>query len=230
MVDGAKNYSIAITHATSTCKIILYLLLLHPMQEAQNILDFWFGLLTRKTDIPADKASMWFVNGADYDHVIREKFLSLHNQAQNGQLAHWQNSAKNLLALIILLDQFSRHIYRSSAQSFAQDEQAIYLVKEGIDAGYDRKLFFVERQFFYMPIMHAEDIGIQDISVKMFTDLKNEVPSELRETYTKILSFAESHRFVISKFGRFPELNEILNRKSSESEIEFLNMGEYRFL
>jgi len=200
------------------------------LQEAQNILEFWFGLLTSKTDIPEDKASMWFVNGPDYDHVIREKFLTLHSQARCGQLSHWQNSAKSLLALIVVLDQFSRHIYRNSAQSFAQDEQAIQLVRGGIHAGYDQNLFFVERQFFYMPLMHAENIDIQNLSVKMFTGLRDEAPSELRETYTRILGFAESHHFVISSFGRFPELNEILNRKSTESEIEFLSTGKYRFL
>ena len=200
------------------------------MQQAEEVLAFWFGGLASKTDFPEDKASMWFVNGADYDDVIREKFMSLHSQACDGQLNHWQNSPKSLLALIIMLDQFSRHIYRNNAQSFSQDKQAIQLVREGIDAGHDQILYFVERQFLYMPLMHAENLDIQNLSIKMFARLRDEVPDELKASYTRTFSFAESHHFVISKFGRFPELNEILGRENTEAELEFLSTGKYRFL
>lgn len=202
----------------------------HILEEAQKVLDFWFGLLISKTDITEKKSLMWFVNGANYDDIIRVKFKSLHKQASEGQLKYWENSPKNLLAHIILLDQFSRHIYRNSAKSFAQDRQAIQLVCEGIDAGHDQKLFFVERQFFYMPLMHAENLDMQNLSVKMFARLRDEVPDELKELYSRTLSFAESHHFVISKFGRFPELNKILGRESTDAEMEFLSTGKYQFL
>lgn len=198
--------------------------------KAQKILDFWFGTLADKNYFPQDKATMWFGNGADYDEVIRAEFLSLHNQACNDQLNDWQYSPKTMLALIILLDQFSRHIYRNNANTFAQDEKTVCLVKEGIREGLDKNLYFVERQFFYMPLMHAENLDTQELGIRMFAKLRDDVPEELKEMYTKTLSFAEGHYYVISKFGRFPELNEMLSRESNEQEIEFLSSGKYRFL
>ena len=173
---------------------------------------------------------MWFANGADYDDEIREKFLNLHNQVFNGQLETWRNNSYSLLALIILLDQFSRYICRNTAQAFAQDEKVVRIVKQGIETGWYQKLYFIQRKFFYMPLMQAENIETQELSVTMFARLHDEVPDELKELFSKSLSFAESHYYVISKFGRFPELNEILDRQSSPSEIEFLKRGKYRFL
>lgn len=196
---------------------------------AQEVLEFWFGKLENKADFPQEKASMWFGNGANYDAEIKQKFSLLHQQACNNQLQHWQSSSDSLLALIIILDQFSRHIYRNTARSFAQDKQAIKLVQYGIDQGLDQSLFYVQRKFFYMPLMHAEDLEIQKLSIEMFTRLRDEVPSELTETYARSLSFAESHYYVISKFGRFPELNEILDRESTQDELDFLATGKYRF-
>ncbi len=97
--------------------------------------------------------SMWFANGADYDDEIREKFLNLHNQAFNGQLETWRNNSYSLLALIILLDQFSRYICRNTAQAFAQDEKVVRIVKQGIETGRDQKLYFIQRKLFYMLLM-----------------------------------------------------------------------------
>tara|TARA_R110002049_G_scaffold225521_1_gene397417 strand:- start:41754 stop:42371 length:618 start_codon:yes stop_codon:yes gene_type:complete len=205
-------------------------LTLHSLEDAEKVLDFWFGALINKTDFPEDKASMWFVHGSDYDEVIRSQFLPLHNQACSGKLDVWCDVPRSMLALVIILDQFSRHIYRHQKQSFAQDEKAVATVLKGIDNKLDRDLFFVERKFFYMPLMHAENIDIQNLSVEMFSRLRDEVPHESKALYEKSLSFAQSHHYVISKFGRFPELNEILNRKSSAEEQEFLDTGKYRFL
>ena len=173
---------------------------------------------------------MWFKNGADYDEIIRSDFLSIHQQASSHQCDDWRLYPKSMLALIIVLDQFSRHLHRNSAQAFAQDKMAIECVIEGIKSNYDRDLYFVERQFFYMPLMHAEDITTQKLSVQMFKKLRDDVPDKLKDAYSNTLSFAESHQFVISKFGRFPELNDILGRESTEEEIAFLETGKYRFL
>ncbi|MDW3095433.1 MAG: DUF924 family protein [Gammaproteobacteria bacterium] len=199
-------------------------------QETEKIIEFWFGSLKSMTDLAQDKSAMWFVNGSDYDDMIRENFLSIYKQACDGHLEAWQESPRTLLALIILLDQFSRHIYRNSAQSFAQDQKVVEIVKKGIDEGLDQSLYFIERKFFYMPLMHAEDIVTQELAVSMFTKLRDEVPDELKHVFSKSLSFAESHFYVISNFGRFPELNQILGRESTPAEIEFLATGKYRFL
>ena len=106
---------------------------------------------------------MWFVDGADYDEVIRAEFLSLHNQASNSQLEEWQNAPKSLLALIILLDQFSRHIYRNSAKSFSQDAKVVGLVKEGIENKLDRELYFIERKFFLYAINACGRFGDSEV-------------------------------------------------------------------
>lgn len=199
-------------------------------QDAEKVLDFWFGALNSATDVAQDKSTMWFVSGADYDDVIRENFLSIYNQACDGSLDHWRQSPRTLLALIILLDQFSRHIHRNSAQSYAQDEKTVAIVRQGIDDQLDQSLYFIQRKFFYMPLMHAEDLATQELAVSMFTKLRDDVPDELKKIFTKSLSFAQSHHYVISRFGRFPELNQILGRESTAAEIEFLATGKYRFL
>ena len=173
---------------------------------------------------------MWFRNGEAYDEIIRSEFLQLHSDASNGILKEWKNYPNSLLALIILLDQFSRHIYRHQAQAFSQDKMCLEYVTNGIASGLDRELFFIERKFFYMPLTHAEDIVAQELGIKMFTRLCDEVPSELKKTFASSLGFAKGHHHVIAKFGRFPELNSILGRESTEEEIKFLDTGKYRFL
>ena len=173
---------------------------------------------------------MWFRNGEAYDEIIRAEFLQLHTQASNGDLVEWTNYPKSLLALVILLDQFSRHIYRGQQKAFAQDEDCLFYVSKGITSGLDRDLYFIERKFFYMPLMHAEDIAAQELSIKMYTRLCDEAPPHLKEMFTTTLSFAKTHHYVISNFGRFPELNEVLGRANSPEERAFLASGKYRFL
>lgn len=199
-------------------------------KDAQNVLDFWFGDLLSNSDFPEDKAEMWFGNGAAYDETIKQQFSHLHNQACADQLTNWQSSPESLLALIIILDQFSRHIYRNTARSFAQDAQAIKLVQLGVKQQFDQSLYFVHRKFFYMPLMHAEDLAMQNLAIDLFTRLVEDVPLELKDIYKRSLSFAQSHHYVIEKFGRFPELNEILKRESNDEERAFLETGKYRFL
>ena len=200
------------------------------IKQAENVLNFWFGPLKNKYDLPVGKEEMWFRNGKAYDEIVRAEFLTLHGKASDGQLKEWVNYPRSLLALIILLDQFSRHIYRNQARAFAQDTACLEYVMSGIANGLDKDLYFIERNFFYMPLMHAEDLAAQDLSIRKFTDLCEEVPKKLKEKFSTTLSFARSHRFVISQFGRFPELNDIMGRQSTPEETAFLETGKYRFL
>ena len=173
---------------------------------------------------------MWFKNGSAYDTEIFINFAIDYEKAINGELNHWVDSHRGRLALIILLDQFSRHIHRGTALSFAQDAKAQALCIDGIGAGDDSKCHAVERSFYYLPLEHAEDIEKQNLSVKAYTQLVHDVPEEYRKPFEVSLSFAKSHHFVIEKFGRFPELNEILDRESTEEELEFIASGKYSFL
>jgi len=134
------------------------------------------------------------------------------------------------LALIILLDQFSRHIHRSTAGSFAQDERAQEICLDGISAGDDQQLHPVERSFFYLPLEHAENLDRQNLSVEAYSRLAEDVPAPHRPMFASSLEYAKKHQFVIGLFGRFPELNEILGRESTEEEKEFVKLDEYSFL
>ena len=173
---------------------------------------------------------MWFKNGAAYDTEIFIKFGVDYDKAINGELDHWIDSYRGRLALIILLDQFSRHIHRNTVLAFAQDKKAQDLCIDGIGAGDDCKCHAVERSFFYLPLEHAEDMGKQNLCVKAYTQLLQDVPELYQKPFAMNLEFAKKHHFVIEKFGRFPELNEILERTSSAEEIEFIASGEYSFL
>ncbi len=196
----------------------------------EDILQFWFGAFPTPYTADVLKSDMWFKNGAAYDSEIFIKFGVDYERAINGELDHWIDSYRGRLALIILLDQFSRHIHRGTALSFAQDEKAQALCIDGIGAGDDGKCHAIERSFYYLPLQHAEDIKKQNLSVRAYAQLVEDVPEAYRKPFQMNLQYAENHRYVIEKFGRFPELNKILGRKSSDEELAFVASGEYTFL
>lgn len=196
----------------------------------EDILQFWFGAFPTPYSADVAKADMWFKNGLAYDSEIFITFGADYDKAINGELDHWIDSYRGRLALIILLDQFSRHIHRGAAESFAQDEKAQALCIDGIAAADDGRCHAIERSFFYLPLEHAEDIEKQELSLRAYEQLVRDVPDEYRKTFEITLSYARSHHFVIEKFGRFPELNEILGRQSTQEELEFIASGKYSFL
>ena len=196
----------------------------------EDILQFWFGAFPTPYTADARKSDMWFKNGAAYDSEIFINFAVDYDKAINGELDHWIDSYRGRLALIILLDQFSRHIHRGSAESFAQDKKAQTLCIDGIGTGDDCRMHAIERSFYYLPLEHAEDIEKQKLSVKAYRQLVEDVPEQYRKVFEVTLSFAKSHHYVIEKFGRFPELNEILGRESTAEELEFIASGKYSFL
>lgn len=196
----------------------------------EDILQFWFGAFPTPYTADVSKADMWFKNGAAYDSEIFIQFGVDYEKAINGELDYWLDSYRGRLALIILLDQFSRHIHRGTAAAFAQDVKAQVLCVDGIAAGDDSKCHSIERCFFYLPLEHAENIEQQNLSVRAYEQLVQDVPKEFRKYYEVTLSYAKSHHFVIEKFGRFPELNEIFDRTSTADEVEFIASGKYSFL
>ena len=196
----------------------------------EDILQFWFGAFPTPYTADATKSDMWFKNGAAYDSEIFINFAVDYDKAINGELDHWIDSYRGRLALIILLDQFSRHIHRGSAESFAQDKKAQALCVDGIGTGDDCRMHAIERSFYYLPLEHAEDIEKQNLSLKAYRQLVEDVPEQYRKAFEVTLSFAKSHHYVIEKFGRFPELNEVLGRESTAEELEFIASGKYSFL
>jgi uncharacterized protein (DUF924 family) len=186
----------------------------HAMEsEYRSVLDFWFRDLAPRE---------WFADGGpELDERIHTRFGTLVAAARRGALDHWATSPRGRLALIILLDQFPRHCFRGTPEAYASDPQAQALAAEGVAARMDEQLAFAERQFFYMPLMHAEDRDLQALSMERFDSLREEADAVLR--------WAAGHRKIVYRFGRFPHRNEILGRTSSPEEEAFLSSDENPF-
>lgn len=199
-------------------------------QNIEDILEYWFGYFPGEYSCDVSKSDMWFKNGAAYDEEIFLKFGEIYHRAIEGQCDEWQETQRGRLALILLLDQFSRHIYRGSAEAFAQDIKAQAICIEGTVSGHDQLLHPVERSFFYLPLQHAENLEHQNLSIKAYEQLVEDVMPEYRKPFEMSLQFAKKHHFVIELFGRFPELNELLGRHSTEEELAFIQLPEYSFL
>lgn len=177
--------------------------------NASEVLLFWFGetLEMRKA---------WFVKDPVFDAEVRSRFLSVYEQAAVDRLDTWMDSPESCLALIIVLDQFPRNMFRATPRSFATDPKALKIAKWAIARGFDQQLPPIQRFFFYLPLEHSENLDDQTQSVSLYEQLRD-IP-ELAETY----DYAVRHRDVIERFGRFPHRNQILDRPSTPEEIEFL--------
>ena len=199
-----------------------------PPPSALDILLFWFGPRPYTAARVQQHSRIWFGEPdapeliPQTDELIRERYGELTLAAARGALSAWESSPRRRLALIVLLDQFSRNIYRGSARAYAQDLQALSLTVSGMQLGADATLDPVERLFFYMPLMHAESLDVQEESVAAFRRLVEEAPAELRRTFESNLQYAIQHRGIIARFGRFPLRNRVLGRESTPDEVEWL--------
>jgi uncharacterized protein (DUF924 family) len=164
----------------------------------------------------------WFQGGSEVDREITERFGQVVEQARRGELDSWAQTPRGRLALIVVLDQFSRNVYRGSPLSYAQDPKALRLAVEGIDAGMDRELTPMERIFFWMPLAHSEDLALQERSVRHQEEEMANAPPHLRVKAEFGASQAKGARDVIARFGRHPHRNEILGRASTPEELEYL--------
>jgi len=197
-------------------------------RRAQDVLNFWFGADPLAPDQITQRMRLWF-GGDDppelrllRDELIAERFGEMVEAAAGGKLDAWTASPHRLLALILLLDQFPRNIYRGSAKAFAQDDRALSLALNGMQTGADANLTPVHRVFFYMPLQHAESPDVQEESVAAFRRLADEAPAEHRSLFQACLKFAQLHQRIVVRFGRFPHRNRLLGRSSSESELAYL--------
>ena len=204
------------------------------MDEARSIRDFWFGPLPLSAEGLNRRVRFWF--GGDTarqreqrDTHIRERFGALLDRAAAGELAAWGDGPRRRLSLIILLDQFPRHMFRGDARAFAYDEQALSLTLSGMQSAADAALDVVERLFFYMPMQHAESRDAQDESVAAYRRLLDETKNEPREPFAAALRSAENHRAIIERFGRFPHRNRALDRESTAEETRWLHSGGESF-
>jgi uncharacterized protein (DUF924 family) len=184
----------------------------HPAQpdSHDSVLRFWFG------EPRGPSRAEWFRKDAAFDEEIRARFGAVHAAAAARELDAWRASPEPMLALVIVLDQFSRNLYRGDARAFAQDAHALDCAQEAVARGDDLALLPVERQFLYLPYEHSESLVDQEIGVERMTSL------DAFEETRGVGEWAVRHRDIVRRFGRFPHRNAILGRDSTPEEIEFL--------
>lgn len=197
-----------------------------PTQEFEEVLEFWFPQRVRNEHaVMVRQFAWWFRGGADA--AISKRFSLLLGRAVRGELAHWAHEARSRLALIIVLDQFSRSLYRGTAQAFAQDPQALALALEGLTSGHYTALTTPwEKTFFFLPLGHSEELSHLNRAVELAEELVDHTSPELRSILEHSASQARGHRDVIVRFGRHPHRNAILGRHSTPEELEYLAKGQ----
>lgn len=196
-----------------------------PPADAKAVIDFWLGDGLERGWCSDNRDDLWFAGGPKLDATIRERFGPAVAQALDGGLAHWETDIEGRLALVLLLDQFARNIHRGQPHAFAGDARAQQLVQQALASGLDRHLATVGRVFLYMPLVHAENLALQDEAVKRFQDLRDSSPPELHDKLERNLHFARLHRDIVLRFGRFPHRNAALGRESTAEEVVFLKDG-----
>lgn len=180
------------------------------MTTVSDVLNFWFQELT-----PAE----WFKKDLSLDKKIADRFVAVLERIVAGECADWRGNARGVLAQIIVLDQFSRNIYRDTPQSFAQDSLALAIAQDAVRLGLDKELSIQERAFLYMPYMHSESVRVHEEAMVLFAlpGLENNLDFEIK------------HKVIIDRFGRYPHRNAVLGRKSTPEEIEFLKQPNSSF-
>ena len=204
------------------------------MQQAREILDFWFGALTPQGWTVSDNLPLWFGGRAADDDAMRQRFGALIEDAAGGRLAEWENHSDDaLMALILLTDQMTRAAYRGSAQAFCGDAVALTVCKNGIADGRHKRLPPAWRRFYYLPLEHSEGLADQADCVQQFRQLLEEYPqyAELDTpgaSLTAAVEYAQLHYDIIERFGRFPHRNALLGRTATQEEEDYLaNGGEH---
>jgi len=191
-------------------------------QVATEVLEFWFGAPGSASD--GRPRAEWFRRSDAFDRLIARRFMASIEQALAGGLRDWDAEPGTALARILLLDQFTRNVFRDTPRAFAGDALALAAARELVKSGRDATLPPLQRAFVYLPFEHAEDLGAQDEAVRLFGLL-----AAGRDDLAGMLDYAERHRAVIARFGRFPHRNEVLGRTSTAEELAFLQQPGSRF-
>ncbi|MCB1939104.1 MAG: DUF924 domain-containing protein [Rhodocyclaceae bacterium] len=189
---------------------------MQPLPDSAGaVLDFWFG--APHDPVHGQQRALWFQKRKATDEAIRTAFLADIERALAGDLTHWTAVPRGALAHILLLDQFTRNVFRDTPRAFAGDTQALEIAQQCVDAGTHLALLPVERVFVYLPFEHAEDAHAQRVAVRLFEALAQAHPG-----FEDTLDYARRHQAVIARFGRFPHRNAILGRTSTAAEIAYL--------
>lgn len=188
----------------------------------EAILSFWFKEQELSAPQIDRRMDTWFSEDPVLDLEIEKEFANEVEAASDGKLNHWAVDPHGRLALIILIDQFRRNIYRNSAAAFSKDKLALRLCVEGAMEKKDKDLTPIQRVFFYMPLQHSESPKVQAKSLELYDRLAETVSATERETFRTVAQFAELHKDIVDQFGRFPHRNKLLNRENTAEEAEYL--------
>ncbi len=188
----------------------------------QAILKFWFKEQQLSAPQIDGRMDVWFGEDAVFDEEVTRNFSQDVEDASEGRLDHWASDQRGRLALILLLDQFRRNIYRSKAEAFKKDKAALKLCVEGAMEKKDQGLSPIERVFFYMPLQHAESRKVQEKSCEIYNKLADAVSPTYKETFETVAQFAELHADIVGQYGRFPHRNAILGRENTPEEDLYL--------
>jgi len=188
----------------------------------EDVLELWFGKPATTTEEYGRKIRRWFMGGPALDAELRERFGSLVERAIAGELDAWATTPRGRLALIVVLDQFTRSIFRDTPRMYAGDAKAQALALDGLDRGFDEQLGFEERQFLGMPLAHAEDLALQERSVTEMNALAADAADFHKPLIAMGVEQSRKYRDLIAKFGRFPHRNKLLGRTNTPEEEAFL--------
>jgi uncharacterized protein (DUF924 family) len=186
--------------------------------RAESVLHFWFA------PEPGSEGSLfqlrWFSPTPEFDGLCETRFLASYEDAAGGHLDDWMNEPRSCLALVLLLDQFPRNMFRGTARAFATDAKARELTRHAVNSGFHRELSPIMQMFLYLPLEHSENLDDQSESVRLNSALVGENPEN--PVYTEVMEHAVMHKEVIRRFGRFPGRNNALGRQSTQEETDFL--------
>ena len=189
-------------------------------EEINEILAFWFGPLDEAGMPREDRNALWFQSRQETDQACRSRFGDLLQQALAGALDTWADDDRGLVALVLLLDQFTRNVFRGHAAAFSGDARALALAQGAIASGRHQRLPAIHQVFLFLPLEHCEDLEIQEECVDLFNELAGITGDSRIAGFGR---YAVAHREVIARFGRFPHRNPILGRSSTAAELAYLD-------
>ncbi len=192
------------------------------IETVPQVLRCWLGAHPLEFAAMQRVQGQWFMKNQAFDAELRQRFGATLDVALAGRLQDWAASAEGRLALLIVLDQFTRNVFRGDARSFSGDARALALALEGIERGHDRAVPPMARIFCYLPLEHAEDAAVQARSVALFTALRDAADAQPKAFFDGTLEYAHKHQDVIARFGRFPHRNAVLGRASTAEELAYL--------
>ncbi len=199
------------------------------LEKVNEILHFWFG--TDKENL-LSHAHLWWQSDEKFDLEVLTRFETLLHQAAKGELNGWLDQPQSCLAYIVLLDQFSRNMYRDTPLAFAQDNLALAACEKGRQHKLDKELNLIQRLFFYMPLEHSENLNDQKLCLMLMKQLVQEAMDNQHQyvgALEQAFNYAQQHYDIILNFGRFPHRNEILERESTQEELLFLSLPNSSF-